>query len=73
MSRTLKTVAVVIAVVSLLTLVVSGTIYALGADRCPSGDSGCAQQHRAGCIGSSGCTGPGECSGVPRCYAGSQP
>ncbi len=47
MSRTLKTVAVVIAIVAVLTLVVGGTIYAFGGDRCGSGDSSCAQQHQA--------------------------
>jgi hypothetical protein len=73
MSRTLKTVAVVIAIVAVLTLVVSGTIYAFGGDRCGSGDSSCAQQHRAGCIGSGRCTGPGDCTGAARCNAGSQP
>jgi hypothetical protein len=73
MSRTLKTVAVVIAIVAVLTLVVSGTIYAFGGDRCGSGDSSCAQQHQAGCIGSGRCTGPGDCTGAARCNAGSQP
>ena len=73
MSRTLKTVAVVAAIVAVLTMVVSGTIYAFGGDRCGSGDSNCAQQRQVGCLGSGRCAGSGDCLVTPRCNAGSQP
>ena len=73
MSRTLKTVAVVVAIVAVLTLVVSGTIYAFGGNYCGSGDSRCAQQRQAGCIDSGRCTGFGDCTGTSRCNTGSQP
>jgi hypothetical protein len=72
MSRTLKTVAVVVAIVAVLTLVVSGTVYAFRGAYCGSGDSDCAQQHQAGCIGSGRCAGSGDCTGTPRCNTDSQ-
>ena len=72
MARTLKIAAVVVAIVAVLTLVVTGTIYAFGGDHCGSGNSACAQQYRAGCMGSGRCTGPGDCTGGPRCNTGSQ-
>ncbi len=73
MSRTLKTVAVVVAIVAVLTLVVSGTIYAFGGDHCGSGDSSCTQQRRADCIGSGRCAGPGDCTGASRCNTSGLP
>lgn len=73
MSRMLKIAAVVVAIVAVLILVVSGTVYAFGGDRCGSGDSGCSQQNKAGCFGSGRCSGPGDCTGAPRCTASGQP
>ena len=74
MSRTFKTVAVVLAIVAVLTLVVSGTIYAFRGDRCGSGDSSCAQQHRDGLHWLWPMrTVPATARGQSRCNAGSQP
>jgi hypothetical protein len=73
MSRTLKILAVVVAVVAVLTLALGGTMYAFGAGHCGSGDSGCVQEHRAGCDGSgSRCGDPHDCTGAPHCNADSR-
>jgi hypothetical protein len=71
MSRTLKTLAVVVALVAVLTLAVGGTMYAFGAGHCGSGDSGCSQEQRASCDGSgSGCGESRDCGGPSHCGAG---
>jgi len=68
MARTLKILAVVVAIVAVLTLAVGGTVYALEAGRCGSGDSVCGQGHRAGCHGSGNrCVEPHECAGSYHC------
>jgi hypothetical protein len=73
MSRMLKILAAVIAVVAVLTLAVSGTIYAFGAGHCGSGDSSCSQAHRATCDGSgSRCESPQCCDGESLCNTDSR-
>jgi hypothetical protein len=68
MSQILKILAVVAAIVAVLTLAVGGTIYAFGAGHCGSGDSGCGQEDRVSCDGSgSGCTQSGNCRGASHC------
>jgi hypothetical protein len=73
MSRTLKIAAVVVAIVALLTLVLTGTVYAVRGGLCGSGDSCCAQQHRGGCIGSGGCDRSGNCNQESPSDAGNRP
>jgi hypothetical protein len=71
MSRTLKTLAVVVAVAAVLTMAVGGTMYAFGAGHCGSGDSGCSQEQRASCDGSgSGCGESRDCGGASHYGAG---
>ena len=68
MSRTIKILAVLVAVVAVLTLAAGGTIYAFGAGHCGSGDSGCGQEQRASCDGSgSGCGESRDCGGASHC------
>jgi hypothetical protein len=73
MSRTLKTLVVVVAVVAVLTLAVAGTVYAFGGDRCGTGESVCGSQRQVGCGGSGGCGGTGGCTGSSLCDGNSSP
>jgi hypothetical protein len=70
MGQTLKILAVVAAIVAVLTLAVGGTVYAFGAGHCGSGDSGCGQEDRVSCSGSGsgiGCAQSGNCHGASHC------
>ena len=67
---TIKIVAVVVALVAVLTLAAGGTIYAFGAGHCGSRDSGCSQEQRASCDGSgTGCGESRNCGGASHCGA----
>ena len=68
MSRTLKTLALVIAIVAVLTLTVGGTVYAFSRGHCGTGDSGCGQESQVGCDGSGNrCGEPHDCAGSRLC------
>jgi hypothetical protein len=67
MSRTFIIIAVVLAIVAVLTLVVTGTIYAFKGRRAGCGDSGWSQQYREDCTGYGRCGQSGNCAGASRC------
>jgi hypothetical protein len=68
MSRTLKILALVAAIVALLALAIGGTIYATGAGPSGCGDSTCSQDRQRDCDGAGGkCDGANECQGTPHC------
>jgi hypothetical protein len=73
MSRTLKALVVMVAVVAVLTLAVAGTVYTFGGDRCGSGESVCGSQHQVGCGGSGICGGTNDCTGSSQCNRNSLP
>jgi len=68
MARTLKILAVVVAIVAVLTLAVGGTVYAFSQGHCGTSDSGCGQERQVGCDGSGNrCGEPHDCAGSCRC------